>query len=526
MLQQITQQQQEQQQQQQQQQLDSNVCNSSMSRSSSHHLTLKRVATVVSMKQLAQDESGGNAPPPNPESISQCQGAKLPMYIYADHAPSKMQRIPSCNRWDVGTDDVDTSSPLCPCVDDSSDDSDQAYWTKPSAQAYSNDGAVPCMPSSPYLGDDPMSSSATTTAELGTITGRSLLDTVLLALWEDCAEKGLFRYDVTACATKVVPGMYGFIAQLNEGRASNKRPTEVIVDKVCQPFTEAKFNFKKAYLKEVLFQFEPRSASGAHINDNSATANKDDEASYEPLLLDSAAASSSPNLVLINVSPIEYGHVLLVPRVLDSLPQAMTAATFMQALHFAREADNPYFRVGYNSLGAYATINHLHFQAYYLAAPFPCERAPTALLPKQQSSRLSPNLAVSRLTSYPVRGFAIEVLSSAVGALEEAAELVGYMVSTMQRADIPHNVLITDSGMRIFIWPQRYAEAQALGQVPAEQLDTGVNPAVFEIAGHMVLKRALDYEVMDQDWAWRLLEQVSLSEERFVALINTLFGKE
>jgi hypothetical protein len=28
----------------------------------------------------------------------------------------------------------------------------------------------------------------------------------------------------------------------------------------------------------------------------------------------------------------------------------------------AAEANNPYFRVGYNSLGAFATINHLHFQ--------------------------------------------------------------------------------------------------------------------------------------------------------------------
>ena len=34
----------------------------------------------------------------------------------------------------------------------------------------------------------------------------------------------------------------------------------------------------------------------------------------------------------------------------------------LMALHFALEANNPYFRVGYNSLGAYATINHLHFQ--------------------------------------------------------------------------------------------------------------------------------------------------------------------
>lgn len=44
--------------------------------------------------------------------------------------------------------------------------------------------------------------------------------------------QGLFRYDVTACATKLVPGIYGFVAQLNEGRANNKRLTEVRVDQV------------------------------------------------------------------------------------------------------------------------------------------------------------------------------------------------------------------------------------------------------------------------------------------------------
>lgn len=62
--------------------------------------------------------------------------------------------------------------------------------------------------------------------------GSSLLDTVLLAEWEDRAERGLFRYDVTACPTKVLPGAYGFVAQLNEGRGSKKRPTEFRVDKV------------------------------------------------------------------------------------------------------------------------------------------------------------------------------------------------------------------------------------------------------------------------------------------------------
>lgn len=67
-------------------------------------------------------------------------------------------------------------------------------------------------------------------------------------------------------------------------------------------------------------------------------------------------------MAALQVSPIEYGHVLLVPRVLDCIPQRLDADNLLLALHFAHEADNPYLRLGYNSLGAFATINHLHFQ--------------------------------------------------------------------------------------------------------------------------------------------------------------------
>jgi len=42
--------------------------------------------------------------------------------------------------------------------------------------------------------------------------------------------------------------------------------------------------------------------------------------------------------------------------------QLVDVSSLQLALHFAKAADNPYFRIGYNSLGAYGTINHLHFQ--------------------------------------------------------------------------------------------------------------------------------------------------------------------
>lgn len=62
---------------------------------------------------------------------------------------------------------------------------------------------------------------------------------------------------------------------------------------------------------------------------------------------------------------------------------------------------------------------------------------------------------------------------------------------------------------------QGYAKKLALGEVSDELLDTQVNPAVWEISGHMVLKRRKDYDDASEKNACRLLAEVSLSEERF-----------
>ncbi|KAF5950703.1 hypothetical protein HYC85_012696 [Camellia sinensis] len=188
----------------------------------------------------------------------------------------------------------------------------------------------------------------------------AFLDSLLLGEWEDRMQRGLFRYDVTACETKVIPGEYGFIAQLNEGRNLKKRPIEFRVDKVLQPFDGNKFNFTKVGQEEVLFQFE--------------ASDEDNETQFFPNA--PIDVENSPSVVAINVSPIEYGHVLLIPWILECLPQRIDRVSFLLALYMAAEAGNPYFRLGYNSLGAFATINHLHFQAYYLAVPFPIEKAP------------------------------------------------------------------------------------------------------------------------------------------------------
>ncbi|KAE8734938.1 GDP-L-galactose phosphorylase 2 [Hibiscus syriacus] len=168
----------------------------------------------------------------------------------------------------------------------------------------------------------------------------AFLNSLILGEWEDRMQRGLFLYDVTACETKVIPGEYGFIAQLNEGRHLKKRPTEFRVDKVLQPFDGNKFNFTKVGQEEVLFQVE---------------ASEDVEVQFHPSA--PIDVENAPSVVAINVSPIEYGHVLLIPRILECLPQRIDRESFLLALYMAVEAGNPNF-----SLGAFATINHLHFQ--------------------------------------------------------------------------------------------------------------------------------------------------------------------
>ncbi|KAJ8766566.1 hypothetical protein K2173_023813 [Erythroxylum novogranatense] len=315
------------------------------------------------------------------------------------------------------------------------------------------------------------------------------LDYLLLGQWEDRMRRGLFRYDVTACETKVIPGQFGFIAQLNEGRHLKKRPTEFRVDKVLQAFDDNKFNFTKVGQEEVLFQFE---------------ASEDGEVQFFPSApIDNKNSSS---MVAINVSPIEYGHVLLIPSFFECLPQRIDRESLLLALYMAAEARNTFFRLGYNSLGAFATINHLHFQAYYLAVPFPVEIAPV-----KKVATLDDGVKISELVNYPVRGLTFE----GGNTLQDLSNTVSDACICLQNNNIPFNVLISDCGKRIFLFPQCYAEKQALGEVNPELLDTQVNPAVWEISGHMVLKRKKDYEEASEEKAWRLLAEVSLSEERF-----------
>lgn len=93
--------------------------------------------------------------------------------------------------------------------------------------------------------------------------------------------------------------------------------------------------------------------------------------------------------------------------------------------------------------------------------------------------------------------------------------MVGKACERLTAANIPHNLFVADCGARVFLFPNCFAERKARGGIPDEVLSTQVDPAAFECAGHIVLKRQQDYDTITQQSAWQLLSFASCSKGCF-----------
>lgn len=123
------------------------------------------------------------------------------------------------------------------------------------------------------------------------------------------------------------------------------RASSLRVEGLRQPFDPQGFHFNKPFLaKEVLWQGE---------------------------------LAHKPARLLYNKFPFAPLHGLLVPEPERELAQWLTPALFDWAWEVtgALAAAIPGFGLAYNSYGAYASVNHLHFQSFVQTAPLPVQSA-------------------------------------------------------------------------------------------------------------------------------------------------------
>jgi diadenosine tetraphosphate (Ap4A) HIT family hydrolase len=126
---------------------------------------------------------------------------------------------------------------------------------------------------------------------------------------------------------------------LRPARASNE-----VIDSICRPFDADKFNFNKPFLRpEILWEGD---YSGAQMR------------------------------VLFNKFPFAPYHLIIVPDPALQLPQFLTEKYHRLMWDLMARMDNvlPGFGVGYNSLGACASVNQLHFQSFAREEVLPIER--------------------------------------------------------------------------------------------------------------------------------------------------------
>jgi len=137
--------------------------------------------------------------------------------------------------------------------------------------------------------------------------------------------------------------VYNSMRKLRPARASKETLTSIY-----REFDETKFHFNKPFLKpEILWQ------GICKYNQTNKTVR-----------------------VLYNKFPFSNYHLLLAVSPEKNLPQFLTQEMheFMISMVNDVETTFPGFGVGFNSLAAGASVNHLHFQGFIREAKFPVEK--------------------------------------------------------------------------------------------------------------------------------------------------------
>lgn len=80
-------------------------------------------------------------------------------------------------------------------------------------------------------------------------------DQLLQSKWNEAMANGHFWYKLEKLETRILPGKYGFVAQLNTKRAQERRKPQHI-NSICMPFDGSIFNFTKLKEGEMLFSLK------------------------------------------------------------------------------------------------------------------------------------------------------------------------------------------------------------------------------------------------------------------------------
>lgn len=325
-------------------------------------------------------------------------------------------------------------------------------------------------------------------------------DATIRAGWADRMARRLFRYHLGDLQTRILHGPHGYVAQLNIQRGIERRKPQEILS-IRQEFSAEQFNFNKINPDEIIFEMVKDTKRSAALTNNAQ------------------CPQPQKMVVLVNVSPLEFGHCLFVPDPSHCLPQVLTRFAIQVGIEAVLLSSDPAFRMGFNSLGAFASVNHLHLHGYYLDHALKIESKPV--------KPLCPEKGFYRMLDFPA-GFLFYAESDEV---EKVARAVCEVTDFLVNENIAHNLFLTRGsppcgqvqsekdclsrkGVRIAVWPR-------ISCFGAKE-ESAFNVALCELAGHLPFKNKKDFELTTEKDAINIIQRYLLPHDEFHRLEQLL----
>ncbi|CAB9523086.1 GDP-D-glucose phosphorylase 1 [Seminavis robusta] len=327
------------------------------------------------------------------------------------------------------------------------------------------------------------------------------LDVILKEQFERCRQAGsILRNDPldSDVLRKSLPGTLGLISEFEPSLFGHKRPATVSSHDMDEPFNADKFHFNKVGPEEVLVLI--------HFQEQ-------EETTHHP--------------ILVNVSPLMYGHGLLIPWGDEGLPQQLIPKAVTLAIQVLQvSASNCEFCIGFNSLGAFSSVNHLHLHVL-----FPSELDHEARLGGEDplmGGRKDFPIAYAPIEMTVTRGYEdcqVDLLDWMIPCFSfrqcttlQAA--VSRFVRFLHTQQIPHNVLFLkeDSSTRVVVIPRQ----------PQHHFDAnkhGFNAALGEISGMLIAKTRHQFEAFEEARVRQIMvKHVACEEGILTKILNELRG--
>eukprot|EP00049_Salpingoeca_infusionum_P020492 m.364208 g.364208 ORF g.364208 m.364208 type:complete len:420 (+) comp25998_c0_seq1:68-1327(+) len=338
--------------------------------------------------------------------------------------------------------------------------------------------------------------------------------------WNEALALGITRTPFVTQQTvrRVWVGRYPLTLVLNLGRAQKRQPILIQKDlarvDLKVPFDDSKFHFGKVDGRERLLWLSLQSSSSLDSGKGTERSASVEEASMlnglalrEEFLtcVPTPNASTDQHVAMINVFPLSEFSGFLVPFLNRHLPQDITPDAIQLTLILAQYLKGDGMRLGYNSMHAGASVNHLHIQFWTAKRVLPIEMATTQ--PIQTRSQLEVGVTAHASTDFPLHFVRVQYTATTI---DQASTLVAQAAEFLAAYGCPFNMVFTDTTVYIIL-------RKSIS--PHHRISVGFPEAAGDIfITNQTMFDSLDSAYLSQVW----LSHLRAEDEAFNQLLSNL----